>query len=222
MRLMTRAPLFAAFLCVTGVLLACAVVSRSGASETDDSGDEAVSGGVGDNADAPAEDNAGALPVDEGAARPAVPPTPPAGAAGVSATQIQELVSAHNRWRAEVGVPNLSWSNAVAAGAQEWANQLAATGKFEHGSSEFGENLFGGSGTQTPTAAVDNWGSEKAQCNYHGEAIGTQSCRVGHYTQMVWSKTTELGCGVATTTAGWTTWVCRYNPRGNMSGEKPY
>src|SRR5688572_2424887 len=148
--------------------------------------------------------------------------TPAAGVAGVSAAHIQELLRAHNRWRAEVGVPNLTWSNAVAAGAQEWATKLAASGTLQHASSGFGENLSMSSGPQTPTEVVDNWGSEKAKCNYKGEPIGSQTCEVGHYTQIVWRNSTELGCGVARVANGATFWVCRYNPAGNVIGEKPY
>lgn len=146
----------------------------------------------------------------------------PAGAAGVSAAQMQELLTAHNRWRAEVGVPELKWSDAVAATAQEWADDLAARGVLEHASTTYGENLSMSSGNQTPTEAVDSWGSEKAECNYNNEPVGETSCTVGHYTQMVWRTSTELGCGVGKAADGATYWVCRYNPAGNMTGEKPY
>lgn len=149
--------------------------------------------------------------------------TSPAGTTEVSAAHSQDLLRAHNRWRAKVGVPNLTWSNTLAAGAQEWANKLAASGTLQHdASSGFGENLSISSGPQTPTEAVDNWGSEKTKCNYKGEPIGTQTCVVGHYTQIVWRNSTELGCGVARAADGATFWVCRYNPAGNMMGEKPY
>lgn len=40
----------------------------------------------------------------------------------------QELLNAHNRYRAEVGVPPLSWSNALARDAQQWADRLASLG----------------------------------------------------------------------------------------------
>jgi uncharacterized protein YkwD len=152
--------------------------------------------------------------------------TTEADAVTVSAAQTQELLNAHNRWRAEVGVPELKWSTAVTEGAQSWANKLATIGVLKHDSSEFGENLSKSPGNQTPTEAVDNWGREKDKCNYNGEAIGDPigdwPCEVGHYTQVVWRNSTELGCGVAKTANGATFWVCRYNPAGNVTGEKPY
>lgn len=142
---------------------------------------------------------------------------------GVTAAQIDEMVREHNRWRAEVGVPGLTWSTSLAAGAQEWANQLAAQGGgLVHSSGNYGENLFGGAGKAWgPTDAVNSWGSEKQL--YNGEAINdTNYMQFGHYTQMVWRGTTEVGCGAATTASGSTVWVCRYSPPGNMQGEKPF
>jgi pathogenesis-related protein 1 len=157
--------------------------------------------------------------------RPGPAPTPPntaAAPAQIGPAQIQELLRAHNRWRAEVGVPGLTWSSAVAASAQAWADKLAAIGDLRHDATNYGENLYMGSGPRTPTEAVDNWGSEKAECNYRGEAIGNQTCVVGHYTQVVWRGSRELGCGVARTADGSHVWVCRYNPPGNFTGQRPY
>ncbi len=52
----------------------------------------------------------------------------------------------------------------------------------------------------------------------------------GHYTQVVWRDSTELGCGMANCTVNnpfggsgpWQLWVCNYNPPGNYVGMKPY
>lgn len=146
----------------------------------------------------------------------------PEGGNGVTAAQINELVREHNRWRAEVGVPGLKWSASLAAGAQEWANHLVEQGGgLVHSSGDYGENLFGGSGkVWGATDAVNSWGSEKQF--YNGEPIGDSNfMQVGHYTQMVWRSTTQVGCGVATAN-GSTVWVCRYSPPGNMTGEKPF
>lgn len=43
-----------------------------------------------------------------------------------SNTIADEILDAHNRYRAEVGVPPLSWSDDLANQAQDWANYLAA------------------------------------------------------------------------------------------------
>ena len=43
----------------------------------------------------------------------------------------------------------------------------------------------------------------------------------GHYTQVIWRGTAELGCAL---TSGVRTdyLVCRYTPAGNLIGERPY
>jgi len=43
---------------------------------------------------------------------------------------------------------------------------------------------------------------------------------VGHYTQVIWKNTTEVGCGVARSNQG-EIWVCNYNPPGNYQGQNP-
>lgn len=45
-------------------------------------------------------------------------------------SQVQEILDAHNKYRAEVGLSALTWSNNLANSAQQWANNLAATSKF--------------------------------------------------------------------------------------------
>jgi hypothetical protein len=44
---------------------------------------------------------------------------------------------------------------------------------------------------------------------------------VGHYTQMVWRETREVGIGMAQSKHGLYV-VARYSPAGNIVGEKPY
>ena len=47
--------------------------------------------------------------------------------------------------------------------------------------------------------------------------------KYGHFTQMVWKTTTEIGCAVGKRKdiPGYIV-VCRYNPPGNVIGQKPY
>jgi uncharacterized protein YkwD len=132
----------------------------------------------------------------------------------------QEILNAHNRYRAEVGVPSLQWSDSLAASAQQWANHLAATGTFEH--SGAAENLAqGSSGAFSVTSLVDMWGGEKQYFVYSTFPDVSSSGNwsdVGHYTQLVWKNTTEVGCGLASGN-GNDVLVCHYNPAGNVIGQ---
>jgi pathogenesis-related protein 1 len=44
----------------------------------------------------------------------------------------------------------------------------------------------------------------------------------GHYTQMVWRSTTQVGMGQASCPGGALVIVAEYNPPGNYIGQKPY
>jgi hypothetical protein len=44
----------------------------------------------------------------------------------------------------------------------------------------------------------------------------------GHYTQVVWHNTTQIGCGVAVDLEDNSYWVCRYRPGGNISNRQPF
>jgi uncharacterized protein YkwD len=131
-----------------------------------------------------------------------------------------QMLEAHNAVRSRVGVPPLAWSNQLAARAQDWANYLLAKRQFFHRpNSRFGENLFEVRGAAaTPAEVVDDWASESREYNHRSNL-----CRgvCGHYTQIVWRNTQEVGCAVAR--AGEReVWVCNYSPPGNWVGERPY
>jgi len=132
----------------------------------------------------------------------------------------RDMLAAHNTVRARVGVAPLEWSDRLAARAQEWADHLVEHRQFYHRpSSEFGENLFAISGsTASPDRVVEDWASESRGFNYR-----SNSCRgvCGHYTQLVWRDTTEIGCAVARG-SGREVWVCNYYPSGNWIGQRPY
>ncbi len=137
------------------------------------------------------------------------------------------IVAAHNVWRKKVGVPNLKWSDKLAGVAQNWANKLKRNGKdgecaFEHSTNDYGENLYWTSGKVTDVKrVVDAWGNEVNDYNYSKNTC-KQGKMCGHYTQIVWKDTKEVGCGKASCKVGGEVWVCSYDPPGNYKGEKPY
>ncbi len=135
----------------------------------------------------------------------------------------QQALATHNRYRDEVGVSELQWSSDLANSAQQWANELAATNTFKHSDvSGVGENIWAGSsGGYSVTEMVDNWGSEKKFFTPGVYPDVTTGGEVGHYTQIVWKNSTEVGCAVASSN-GSDYFVCQYKPPGNVLGQPVY
>ena len=157
-----------------------------------------------------------------------IPPPQPARGPLTSAEAV-EMVRAHNAWRARAGVLSLRWDAALAAQAQHRALQLARQDcALQHGTlpNDVGENLYRASALHTeggedalyavsPTHVVDVWGAESADYSPStGSCAPKRQC--GHYTQIVWPSTEEVGCGMAVCRSLGQVWVCRYRPRGNI------
>jgi uncharacterized protein YkwD len=142
-------------------------------------------------------------------------------AVGAESPLAREALAAHNAVRAKVGVPALAWSDDLATAAQKWANTLIETRQFAHeAKSKFGQNLFEIRGAHaTPSEVVEDWAAEAAHFDYKANKCSGGQC--GHYTQIVWRKTTEVGCAVAREGPR-EVWVCEYNPPGNYVGQRPY
>lgn len=143
-----------------------------------------------------------------------------ASAFGQSQSLSIEMLQAHNSIRRSLGVPQLTWSDRLSERAQEWAQTLLKKGQFSHHpKSAYGENLFEMTGAHaSPTQVVDEWASESNNYDYRFNRCNGMC---GHYTQIVWRDTKEVGCGVARGIRR-EVWVCEYNPPGNWIGERPY
>jgi len=127
-----------------------------------------------------------------------------------SASDTNGILEEHNKYRCMHGVPPLSWSAALAQQAQQWADQQG--GKMVHSHAPgVGENLYWSSGTPSPAAAVKSWYDEISLTD-NGE-VSAFSMGTGHYTQVVWRSTTEVGCGQSQGLL-----VCNYKPPGNRGG----
>ncbi|MEP2736434.1 MAG: CAP domain-containing protein [Erythrobacter sp.] len=137
-----------------------------------------------------------------------------------------ELLAAHNGERKAVGVPELTWNADLAADAKVWADELAKRDKMQHASKEgrkgVGENLWAGTtGRFSPTRMINAFIREKQyfKPGLFPEVTTTDNWGdVGHYTQLIWPDTKEIGCAI--TGNGKTDYlVCRYKPSGNWRGE---
>jgi len=139
------------------------------------------------------------------------------------------MLAAHNEKRKLHCVAPLTWSSRLAEAAQSYANEC----NFAHGAQ--GENLANHvkivNGVPADPAATDReafentWYCEVNNYDFNNpQFVGgfTSNCQNvnGHFTQVVWKDTCELGCGRATCTINGqqgTHWVCRYSPPGNMN-----
>jgi len=138
-----------------------------------------------------------------------------------------EILAAHNKYRAEVGVAPLRWSQRLARGAQLWAGEIAALAEMKHsGTSGVGENLAMWWGSRpTPRQLIGMWGREKQDFvpGPFPQVSRTGNWRtVAHYSQMVWRGTTAVGCGAASNSTGTVCLVCWYSPQGNYIGQVPF
>jgi uncharacterized protein YkwD len=159
-------------------------------------------------------------------ARPAAPEAPGHSAgnsaaakpAGALPDDMQALLDAHNRVRAKHCAAPLTWSPKLAAVAQGWANALRDQGcKFGHKpNNKYGENLAGGtSGTLDGGDVLGMWYDE---VKLYAFPNGGFSMETGHFTQVVWRDTRQLGCA-RSTCKGMDLWVCEYDPPGNVQGQ---
>ncbi|CAH8604838.1 unnamed protein product [Dicrocoelium dendriticum] len=124
-------------------------------------------------------------------------------------------------------MPMLKWNDALAGTAKNWSTKCT----FGHDQmadrlvpqfSSVGQNVAAG-GSVPPAAQL--WVDEYKGYNLVQNTCNISSC--GHYTQMVWAKTTDIGCSVTNCQGkpnfGFTLFiVCNYGPSGNFVGARPY
>jgi len=128
-----------------------------------------------------------------------------------------ETLHAHNEYRKKHGAPPMKLSRKVCQFSQNWANNLASSGRMQHSSgSGYGENLYMTSGNVgSGKDAVKAWYDEIHQYNFNNQGF---SSGTGHFTQVVWKNSTELGIAKASGRSG-TFVVCNYSPPGNYQGQ---
>jgi hypothetical protein len=140
------------------------------------------------------------------------------------------VLAMHNGERAAVGVGPVSWNQQLAADAERWAAHLAhldtlmhygEAGEPDNGE---GENLFmGTSRAYSIDQMIGYWTNEKRMFRRvrRWDQSDVTFEAVGHYTQMVWRDTRQVGCGLASNREN-DFLVCRYAQPGNVMGQRPY
>ncbi|KAI9369315.1 CAP domain-containing protein [Aspergillus egyptiacus] len=137
------------------------------------------------------------------------------------------ILETTNAYRAAHNASRLTWNTTLVAYAKNWAS----TCLWEHSRGPYGENLA--YGYPNATAAVQAWGDEAEK--YDFDKPTGFSKETGHFTQLAWKGTREVGC--VAVDCGVTDWdpdqgvggdgekraqgwyvVCEYAPRGNVVG----
>ena len=153
----------------------------------------------------------------------AIPHTQP------SANDLNRVLDMQNAERARLGLPPLAWSDKLASDAGTWAKVLLQRGEPDHSPASErrgqGENLWMGTeGTWKADAMVEMFLDERQffrAAPFPDVSSTGNWIDVGHYSQIVWRETKQVGCALANGN-GLDVLVCRYLPAGNVHGEKPY
>ncbi|KAJ6027660.1 uncharacterized protein N7446_003744 [Penicillium canescens] len=114
-------------------------------------------------------------------------PTAPTAASYTSLSEFKDTVlEMTNEYRATHDANPLSWNDTLAEYSKKWADACI----WKHSHSPYGENLA--YGYANASAAVIAWGDEGAMYNF-GKPTGFTE-ETGHFTQLVWKATTQVGC----------------------------
>jgi uncharacterized protein YkwD len=135
----------------------------------------------------------------------------------------QRVLASHNQERVRLGLRPLTWSPVLAVHALTWAAEMARSGRFVHSTNDSrpgeGESMFRHiTKAYTPEQMVGTFLAERPNFKpgiFPDIARDGNWMRAGHYSQVIWPTTTELGCAVAVG-GGLDYFVCRYSPPGNV------
>ncbi|XP_050436040.1 uncharacterized protein LOC126842869 isoform X2 [Adelges cooleyi] len=137
-------------------------------------------------------------------------------------TFVQECLDAHNQYRDKHSVPPMTISKKLCKYAEEWAKYLSIKGILDHRpSSPYGENLFC-CWTSLPNhridgrEPVDSWYEE---IKFHPFGREPTTLKSGHFSQVIWASSKEVGIGVASSRSGQVFVVACYDPAGNFLGQ---
>ncbi|VVT46968.1 uncharacterized protein SAPINGB_P001477 [Magnusiomyces paraingens] len=122
-----------------------------------------------------------------------------------------ECLSTHNKYRALHSAPDLTWNSTLSDYAQNYLNGQNCV--FAHSGGPYGENIA--MGYSSASDAIAAWYNEEDLYDY---SSGQYSSSTGHFTQIVWTSTTALGCATYDCGSSGSFLVCEYYPAGNVIG----
>ena len=140
-----------------------------------------------------------------------------------------ELVNRHNVLRKKHSAGSLTKLADIAKLAQVTADKCKAAQTLQHSGTSYngqwmGQNLYViGGAAPTGAGVADSWYSENKDYDYATGKGKTANAMIGHFTQLVWKASKQIGCAVATGT--WSGYnpsyfvCCNYFPGGNVQGQ---
>lgn len=123
----------------------------------------------------------------------------------------QSLLNVHNTDRSAHSAPSMTWNDTLAEYAQSYLDKQNCV--FAHSGGPYGENIA--LGFSSVADAADAWYDEYKLYDY---STGQFTESTGHFTQMVWKASVQLGCATVQCSGGQFL-ACEYYPRGNIIGE---
>lgn len=166
---------------------------------------------------------------------------------GVSQAEIDEIITTHNILRQKVAngqeanqpsaanMKQMKWNDELAAIAQRWADQCTFGHDENRNTQTFpyvGQNVaIAWSSAETnnlaefKNSAIDPWYGEVSDFSPNNIDPFVFSTDTGHYTQVVWAESTDVGCGYAyyLSDGQYTKlYVCNYGPGGNVISTSMY
>ena len=134
----------------------------------------------------------------------------------------KDLLTRHNYYRAKHQAPDLTRLAQLETISQSYSEYLASIGHLVHSSNTLngnyiGENLYMGyNAGYLGTKPVDAWYDEIKDYDFNKAEFTSGT---GHFTQVVWKNSKQVGCGVACATNNYCYVTCNYYPAGNYLGQ---
>uniref|UniRef100_A0A0N4Z2X0 SCP domain-containing protein n=1 Tax=Parastrongyloides trichosuri TaxID=131310 RepID=A0A0N4Z2X0_PARTI len=128
----------------------------------------------------------------------------------------RQFLNQTNEYRKMHQVGSVIMNETINKISEDYAKKLASQNVLKHsGIKGYGENLLYMSESLVMKRGIKSWYEE---VKYYDFSNPVYNSKTGHFTQLVWKKTKQVGFGVAQNGSRVFV-VCHYTPRGNVIGQ---